>query len=291
VMAAAALLYFNWRAGRRATLDRFTRLLNLEEAPLEPSQAADEAQMPYLPEALLRKLRQAGFHPRKKQAVLLAAAAAGVGLLCLWQGLLPGMAAGIVLLLAAVMLVELRARSRMRRLSDAMMGFLERMRQLIVVGNSVAVALEKSVEAGPPILAETLQPAVRRLRNGGGLSESLGRCAADYDAYELHLLATAVQVNLRFGGSMTQIMRNMSDNLRKRNTIERQLRADTAQIRASAWVLAALPVIAGALVVLSNPDYARWFLETDAGNNMIAYALLSQLLGGFCMRAITRTRY
>jgi tight adherence protein B len=83
----------------------------------------------------------------------------------------------------------------------------------------------------------------------------------------------------------------MIENIRRRSAVERELRADTTQIRASAWVLGLLPVVVGGVVMFSNRDYARWFLETDSGHRMIVYAVLSQLIGVWLMRMIVRTRY
>jgi tight adherence protein B len=90
---------------------------------------------------------------------------------------------------------------------------------------------------------------------------------------------------------MTQILRNMIENVRRRTAIERELRASTTQIRASAWVLGMLPALVAAMVMLSNRSYARWFWEKEAGHKMLVYALVSQFIGVWLMRIIARTRY
>ena len=69
------------------------------------------------------------------------------------------------------------------------------------------------------------------------------------------------------------------------------MRAGTTEIRSSAWVLAALPLFVATIVMLTNSAYARWFLETGTGHKMIAYAIVSQLIGAWLMRLVTRTRY
>jgi len=55
--------------------------------------------------------------------------------------------------------------------------------------------------------------------------------------------------------------------------------------------LALLPVLVATLVILTNHDYSRWFLATEKGHYMLAYAVLSQIAGAVCMRMIIRTRY
>jgi tight adherence protein B len=172
-----------------------------------------------------------------------------------------------------------------------MLGFLERIRQLLTIGNSLAMALDRAVQNSPPVVAEYLAPTLRRIANGGGVADSMELCASELGLYELHLLATATRTNLRFGGSLAATLKNMIQNIRRRASIERELRANTSQIKASAWVLALLPLLVSSLVTLTNPDYSRWFLATEKGHHMLIYAVLSQLAGIWCMRTITRTQY
>jgi tight adherence protein B len=288
LLAAGALVLQLFAAHfRRADLRRLDALL--ADASEPASVAKPET---WLPGFLAQRFARAGWEPTKKTA-----AAAGAGLLLTLAGaaaaagLLAGLLAATTLILSGLAVLEYRAGTRVRRLSECMLGFLERMRQLLAVGNSLAVALERAVENSPPIVAQCLTPTLRRIANGSGVAESIERCAADMDLYELHLLATATRTNLRFGGSMTAILRNIIENIRKRASIERELRANTTQIRASAWVLGLLPVLVATLVMLTNRDYSRWFMATDKGHSMILYAIASQLAGVWCMRMITRTRY
>lgn len=277
---------------RQAELKRFLALLTLEPQGQLVAAALGQVPVAALPNMLARKLHRAGWAPSATQALgillvfMLAMATAWVA-----AGWFAAALAAITLLLAALGVLEYRAQRRMRLLSDCMLGFLERVRQLLSVGNSLSTALARAVDNSPLIVTQYLTPTIRRINNGTGVAESLERCAGDLDVYELHLLATAARTNLRFGGSMTSILKNIIENIRKRATVERELRADTTQIRSSAWVLALLPMLVATVVMLMNTDYARWFLVTPAGHKMIAYAIVSQLIGAWLMRVITQTRY
>lgn len=256
-------------------------------APAQP-----RAPMDIFPEALERKLRKADWSPGARHVAIAAAA----WFMAACVAALVGGALAFFLMLVTMPIVgwgllEFRGQRRMRQMSDNMLGFLERLRQLLSVGNSLSVALARATENSPRIVRESLASTMRRISNGTGVAESLERCAAELDVYELHLLATAARTNLRFGGSMTQILRNIIENIRKRAGIERELRADTTQIRSSAWVLAALPMLVATMVMLTNKDYAHWFVATETGHKMIVYAIVSQLIGAWLMRLITRTRY
>jgi tight adherence protein B len=291
VLAAVTLVYMMWAARqRREEFDRLLGLLSIELTPARPSSSICIDRL--MPQAVARKCRQAGWVPQARDLVVMLGGLAGASALAILRfGALAGVLACLAGLLAAAAMLEMRARRRMCALSGAMLGFLERTRQLITVGSSLATALEQAAANSPPVVAVALAPTVRRIRNGGGVAESLEHCAQELDIYELNLLATAARTNLRFGGSMTQILRNMIENIRRRAAVERELRADTTQIRASAWVLGLLPVVVGAVVMFGNRGYSRWFLETAAGHGMIVYAVLSQLIGVWRMRLIVRTRY
>ena len=290
-LAAAGLLVMRLVAGhiRLADLRRLKNLLAVHAEKAPPPRTGTARR---LPSFLERKLVRAGWEPSRRQ---LTAGAAVTSLAILAAtaiaGPLAGLLSAVTLALLVLVALEYRAGVRVRLLSDCMLGFLERMRQLLSVGNSLSTALERAVENSPPIVTECLAPTLRRIANGSGVAESLERAAAEMDLYELHLLATATRTNLRFGGSMTAILRNIIENIRRRASIERELRANTTQVRASAWVLALLPVLVATLVILTNRDYSRWFLATEKGHFMLAYAVFSQIAGAICMRMIIRTRY
>jgi tight adherence protein B len=245
-----------------------------------------------VPGFLARRFNLAGWEPKWRTFLLL-----GAGWFFFLSAAMVvtdpaiGLLAGGTLVLLAWAILSWRAQKNLAELSDSMLGVLERIRQLLSVGNSLSISLQRTVENSSPAVSRALMPTVRRINNGGGLADSLERCAADLDLYELHLLATATRTNLRFGGSMTSILRNIIENIRKRAAIERELRSNTAQIRASAWVLGLLPIVVASVVMLTNRTYAHWFIETTSGHHMIYYSMISQALGAYCMRMITRTRY
>jgi len=290
-LAAAGLLVMRLVAGhiRLADLRRLKNLLAVHAEKAPPSRTGTARR---LPSFLERKLVRAGWEPSRRQ-LMAGAAVMSLAILAATAiaGPLAGLLSAVTLALLVLVALEYRAGVRVRLLSDCMLGFLERMRQLLSVGNSLSTALERAVENSPPIVTECLAPTLRRIANGSGVAESLERAAAEMDLYELHLLATATRTNLRFGGSMTAILRNIIENIRRRASIERELRANTTQVRASAWVLALLPVLVATLVILTNRDYSRWFLATEKGHFMLAYAVFSQIAGAICMRMIIRTRY
>lgn len=289
--AAAALLLLASLALGRIRARELQRLGGLLDGAATP-QHGDGAAGLTLPAFLTRRLLRAGWEPRRNHATIalgvwLAASVAAT----IAGGIAAGAIAAASLPLPAWAWLEWRGNRNRARLADAMLGLLERIRQLLSVGNALQTALARAVENAPPVMARALAPTLRRINNGAGVADSVERAALELGIYELHMLATAARTNLRFGGPMSAILKEMIETLRRRAAVERELRAHTTQTRASAWVLALLPLLVAGLVMSTNRDYGRWFLDTESGHHMILYAAVSQALGILAMRLITRAGY
>lgn len=291
----AYVLYLLWRIRRDAEVNaRLDHLIDRSKAGSKPvSLLGAWPDATYLlPAAVHKRLYQAGIElpPDRLTAILIFG-------LCIWislsvlSGLLVATVILVSVILVAAAIVDYRARKRMNALSDAMLGYFDRVRQLLVVGNSLSVALARAAQTSPPIVVEFFSPTIRRIANGAGVAESVNQLGDELELYELRLFGTAIETNLRFGGSLTAILANLIDNIRRRSAVIREVRVSTSQIRASAWVLGLLPMVVASFVMVQSPDYARWFVDEPVGRQLLIYCALSQVLGAFMMRAVVRTSY
>jgi len=246
----------------------------------------------WLPVWLRRRLFQAGIEiePMNTSVVGFFGLAVLAGLVT-WFGFAITVLMALTAMLTALAFIDYRARKRMNAVANSMLGYFDRVRQLLVVGNSLPVALNRATASSPPILAEVFTPTMRRIANGAGVGESMAQLADELDVYEIRLFATAIETNLRFGGSITQIIANLIENIRRRSAVEREVRVNTAQIRSSAWVLALLPMLVASLVMFDNDDYIAWFLNDPTGRMLLIYCVVSQIAGGILMRAVVKTSY
>lgn len=288
---AAFVLIAAARRARTAKLNRLQRLVTIEG---EPAAATEAPQIVgrLLPRDVVHKLHLLGIAPDARNCGLII----GVGgLLVTMTGLSAGPLAALALasalLLTGLMVLNLLAARRVAELGALLPGFFDRVRQFLVIGNSLPTAFVRAVRGAQPRLTDFFAPTLRRMSNGASCSESIRQSAEDIGLYEMRLFATAVATNMRFGGSLTHSLSNLVSYLRKRASIERELRANTAQTRASAGVLALLPVLVAGLIMIQNPDYARWFVTHPAGKHMLVYCILSQIVGVCLMRAIVKTKF
>jgi len=290
--SGASILLMLWRQRQAQDVGlRLSRLVTPSESERESGLARNDWPdvTTLLPQIVKNRLYQAGIEISKDRFLSICIFALCIVTAAAFAfGIMVALLALISVLLITAAIVDYRARKRMDALSDAMLGYFDRVRQLLVVGNSLSVALARATQSSPPIVIEFFQPAIRRIANGAGVAESVNQLARELDLYELRLFGVAIETNLRFGGSLTAIHANLIENIRRRAAVMREVRVTTSQIRASAWVLGILPMFVATIVMMQSPEYMRWFIDEPAGRQMLIYCAISQVIGAFMMHKVIR---
>lgn len=221
----------------------------------------------------------------------------GVALVVLGAGLawlagpIVGLVVPAVLLLAGVYAMWRLATRRLNAFIEGLPFLLDALRQLLIAGNSMQQALFKGAENTGPAMQRYLRPLIRRINNGASIPDSIRWLAARLDVAELHMLATAVETNFRYGGRMSAVLANLVQILRDRARVGRELKAATAEIRFGAIVLGGMPFAAAGMMAVIQPDYLMFFIETEQGMRLAAVALGLQFIGLAVMRRIMRLEF
>jgi tight adherence protein B len=218
----------------------------------------------------------------------IAAAAIIVILLARFFNPIAALIAIPVLLVAPVLAVRQVAMYRLTKFAEALPYFLDSLRQLLIVGNSFQQSFVRSVESGNPAVRRYLDPAMRRIRNGAAVPDAISAAADRVASVELQMLASAVRMNLRFGGAIGPVLSDLADLLRTRARVGRELRSATAEIRLSGLILSGLPVVAIILLSFLDSNYIGYLWNSDLGRKMLAVAAGLELTGILIMRRLTR---
>src|SRR6185437_4671740 len=107
------------------------------------------------------------------------------------------------------------------------------------------------------------------IRHGAPFPDSIEMLAGQMNIIELHMLAAYVRTNAKFGGRVAQTLVNLIDQLGNKRRLEREIRAATAETRASAIILFGLMTLTMVAMSVLNPDYLRFFLDTDLGRVLL----------------------
>jgi tight adherence protein B len=293
ILAGAALLIMGGVAAIRSTggqvADRRQLENRLKELQVQDRNGGPAVAASALPADIPRwlgiMLARADIVPRMEPALLLLVIFAVVSLSFLL--LLGWLAAAVVMMIEVAggfLALRIVAQRRIAGFVDGLPFFLDTVRQMLTTGSSVQTALIRATENAGPGMQRYLQPMVRRIQNGAAVGDSATWLAERLNVLELHMFATAIQTNVRYGGRLSLVLANLIAVLRDRARVIRELKAATAETRMSAIILGALPVVAGTFITLSNPSYTRFFFATTQGHHLLSAALVLQILGMLAMR-------
>jgi tight adherence protein B len=183
------------------------------------------------------------------------------------------------------------ARRRARRREDLELQLREAVMALVAgvrAGLSIRRALEEAArDAGEPMRTH-LRDLLRRLDVGEPLEAAMAGLASEIDSSEVSLLVAALGVHQRTGGELPAMLEEVAAIIGQRVDARRQVRALTAQGRASGAVLAVLPVAFVTLLSGTSGDGLGAFYRTPLGSSLLSAGLVCEVLGFLWIRRIVR---
>jgi tight adherence protein B len=210
----------------------------------------------------------------------LVAVAAGFLLAGTWLGLLMV----VVVPFGARLLVKFKAGRRQAAFADQLDDSLQLMAGSLRAGHSLLRAVDSvSSEADAPT-SEEFSRIVNETRVGRDLNDALDEVAERMGSDDFTWVAQAIAIHREVGGNLAEVLDAVSQTIRERNAIRRQVKALSAEGKLSAIVLMALPFGVAGFISLTNPSYMAKFTESTTGYAMLAAAVVMLLLGAFWLK-------
>jgi tight adherence protein B len=116
-------------------------------------------------------------------------------------------------------------------------------------------------------------------RTGGDVAAALRQDAREPGANALEALAACWEVAAHSGAGLAQAVRRLAEGLRATREARGQLDAEVAAARASAKLLAALPIFGVALGQWLGADPLGWLLASWIGRLVLAVGVVLELVG------------
>ena len=178
---------------------------------------------------------------------------------------------------------------RAARISDELPQALRALARLANTGQGPAQAIrEAALELDGPLGRELGRTFVEQ-RDGRPLAESLRALTGRVpDSIDLRILVTAILLSSEVGGDLGGLLERIEETLSARIALAREMRAQQAQARLSAGILAALPPLGVLGVALVQPDYFLEGWEDPLGRVLYLAALVWMSIGLLIIALILR---
>ncbi len=202
-------------------------------------------------------------------------------------GVLLPAAAGVFGFFGPRTYVRMRQRRRLNQFNDQLGDAINQMSNGLRAGYSVMQAMDSVAKELPPPICHEFLRVVQEMQLGLSMEQALGNMLRRIDSEDLDLMITAVNLNREVGGNLADILDVISYTIRERVRIKGEIRTLTAQGRASAYVITALPVGLTLLLLVMNRSYIMKLFTETCGWIMVGVGVLLISSGAFALRKIT----
>jgi tight adherence protein B len=158
------------------------------------------------------------------------------------------------------------------------------------VGRGVLAAIAEVASSTPAPLGEILTDAISEARLGTPIEEVFSVMATRENEPHLEILASALGLHARHGGSIVEIMQILVETIDEEESLQRDIRSLTADGRLSARVLLAMPPVSLGLISLMSPGYAAPLITEPLGRALTVLALCLGLFGWRWLTYLSRAQ-
>ncbi len=162
--------------------------------------------------------------------------------------------------------------------------------QLVVgnlrIGRNVLGSIDDVADSTPAPLGAILREAVTEAKLGTPVGHVLGGIAQREKSRHLGIVASALTLQARHGGSLIEILDTVIETIEEEDRLRRDVKSVTADGRLSSTVLLAMPPVVLLLISVLSPGYAEPLVATRLGNVLAVAAVGLGAVGWRWLRAL-----
>jgi tight adherence protein B len=218
-------------------------------------------------------------------ATTLIAAGVGIGILLAIVGGIVAQSALIAFVFLFIgiaspfVALRLVAKRRIRAFERQLPDVLTTIAGSLKVGHGLKAALQTVAHEGAAPMSTELKRVLAEERLGRPLEDALVSMCERLGSDDLLYVATAVDVHAQVGGSVAGVFATVAETVRVRQQHRRRVQALSSMGRASAKVLAALPVVFVLVTLVVASSYMLPFVRSTTGQLLLAYSAVSVAIG------------
>ncbi len=219
------------------------------------------------------------------------ASAAGVVLLALLGYVATGSGLGAILGAACGVFLPvgtLRAlqRRRVAKLEDQLVGGLQILASGVRAGLNLVQAMELVARDGPVPLRQEFAHLLGEYEYGVPLEDALDNAADRIGSGDFRLLFSALQTHRQRGGNLGETLDRIAASIREIQRLDNRVRSLTAQGRATARWLGAMPLVVLAILYMLVPEGVKLLFTDDLGKLILLTIVTLNVVGFLWIRKI-----
>jgi tight adherence protein B len=181
-----------------------------------------------------------------------------------------------------------RRKRRLKAFNTALPDALQLMAGSLQAGLSLAQSLDTIVREGTEPIAGEFKRVLVEARLGVSLEDSLEGVGERFQSKDFEWVVMAIKIQREVGGNLAELLNTVSDTMRERQYMRRQVAALAAEGKLSAYVLGGLPVLFMIYLVLTKREYVMPMFTEPMGWLMLGGAGVLLGVGSFWMSRLIK---
>jgi tight adherence protein B len=244
--------------------------------------------------ALRRVIHHSGAKVTPGQLVL-GSACLGVASAVFFVGKIPvfwaAVGAGVLVGLIPFSVLRFMANRRIAKFEEQFPEAVDLIGRTLRAGHAFTTGLRFASEELPDPVASEFKLLYDQQTFGLPLTDGLKAFAQRVPIMDAKFFVTAVLTQMEAGGNLAEVLDNLTQVIRERFKIKRELRTLTAHGRMTGLVLAGLPPCLALYMFYKMPDHLNVLLTDPLGKKMIIVAIFLQIAGAWLIKKISDVKY
>ena len=157
-------------------------------------------------------------------------------------------------------------------------------------GLPVNECLKIIAKEAPRPVSDEFEQLVEGQRIGLSLEQSLDRMHERMPLQEVRFFGIVLMIQQKTGGNLAEALGNLAGVLRGRKLMEGKIKALSAEAKASAMIIGALPFLVMGSVKMASPEYLDPLFLTKPGNFILLGAGVWMSMGIMVMKKMTKIK-
>jgi len=201
-----------------------------------------------------------------------------------WLGGLIGAAVGA---LFPYLMLRILARRRLDRLEDQLVPGIQTLASGVRAGLNLVQAMELVAKEGSVPLRQEFRHLLREYEFGMSLEEAMDNAADRIGSGDFTLLFAALQTHRERGGNLGETLDRIGESIREIQRLENRVKTLTAQGRATARWLGAMPIVVLLIIYfIVDAEGVKSLFIDDMGKVIVAAIITLTVLGFLWIRKI-----
>jgi tight adherence protein B len=184
--------------------------------------------------------------------------------------------------------VSKKRAKRIAELENQLPDALDFLARSMRAGHAFTISLEMVGEETHDPLGQEFRSLFNEQNLGASLERSFVSFGKRVPIPDIRFFSSAVLLQRQTGGNLSEILNRLSHIIRERFKLKGQVRAVSAHGRLTATILTLLPIGTLGALFITSPGYLDPLVTNPIGREMIAGAVVAQIIGNLVIRKIIK---